>query len=80
MCGTSLNGGVFWLTKGTVFNDAYSLFENNAGANGGVIQCSNCKMDLFATRMYWNIAWRGGAIEIKDGGFMRGNKLDFQNN
>jgi len=39
MCGTSLYGGVFWLTQGTKFYDISSTFEYNSAANGGVINC-----------------------------------------
>jgi hypothetical protein len=37
-------------------------------------------MDLYGTQMKWNLGWRGGVIEIKDYGYMRGKQLEFQNN
>ncbi len=37
-------------------------------------------MDMYATKMRWNIAWRGGTIEIKDGGYMKGKQMMFEKN
>ncbi len=54
MCGTSLYGGVFWLTQGTNFYDYASTFEYNSGANGGVINCQTCQMDLQLTFFQYN--------------------------
>jgi predicted outer membrane repeat protein len=80
MCGTSLYGGVFWLSQGTPFNDAYSIFESNTGAYGGVINCQNCTMDLYSTKFFWNQAWRGGVIELRDYAYMKTNRVTFDKN
>lgn len=80
MCGTSNFGGVFWLTQGTNFYDYASVFEYNSAANGGVINCQTCRMDLQLTFFQYNQAWRGGAIELKENAYMKTRRVKFDRN
>ena len=37
-------------------------------------------MDLYATKFYWNQAWRGAAIELRDYGYLKSDRVTFDKN
>lgn len=79
-CGISQYGGVFWLAQGTPFYDANSVYEFNAGAYGGVINCQSCRVELWYTTFDLNMAWRGGVIELRETSFLKGYQVTFTRN
>jgi hypothetical protein len=79
-CGTAAYGGVFWLTLGTPLYDAHSIFEFNAGANGGVFNVDGSRLELYDTTLQDNLAWRGGVIELKDYSYLKGHLVKIRRN
>ncbi|CDW88757.1 UNKNOWN [Stylonychia lemnae] len=79
-CSSSVQGGVFKLSKVSYFYDYNSRYLMNSAIFGGVIHSSQSSVSLNETYFKDNQANRGGCIELSYDSYLFMNKVKFSNN